>query len=261
MRILSKFSLKGRTAVVTGGYGHLGRYICEGLAEAGARVIVCGKSESKYRQVFRINKNLNFSFIHMDISRTQSIKKAFSEIYKKYGKIDILINNAVYLSGQSPEEMTDREWHYGIDGTLNSVFRCIREVIPYMKKKRIGNIINIASMYGVVSPDFRIYKNSPEFLNPPHYGSAKAGVVQLTKYYAVFLSKYNIRVNCISPGAFPSPDTQLKKSFVKELSQKIPLGRIGNPEELKGIVVFLVSDASSYITGQNIIVDGGWTVW
>jgi NAD(P)-dependent dehydrogenase (short-subunit alcohol dehydrogenase family) len=261
MNIQSIFSLQGKTALVTGGYGHLGKYICEGLAEAGAGVIVCGKNENKHREAFRNIETENVSFMQMDISSTGSIKSAFSKINKKYGGIDILINNAFYLRGSSPDKMTDKEWEHGIDGTLNSTFRCIREVIPFMKKRKSGNIINIGSMYGVVSPDFRVYKDHPEFLNPPHYSSAKAGVVQLTKYYSVYLAKDNIRVNCISPGAFPSPETQTKKKFIRNLVQKIPLGRIGKPDDLKGIVVFLASYASSYMTGQNIIVDGGWTAW
>lgn len=260
MNILTKFSLAEKIAIVTGGYGHLGKYICEGLAEAGAKVIVCGKSESRFNQVF-YNNTKSLSFLHIDISSTKSIKTTFAKISKKYGTLDILINNAFYIKGQSPEAITDAEWNCGIDGTLNSVFRCIREIIPYMKKQEKGNIINIASMYGFISPDFKIYQENPEFFNPPHYGSAKAGVIQLTKYYAVYLSKFNIRVNCISPGAFPSPDARIQKNFIKRLSQNIPLGRIGDPEELKGIVVFLASDASSYMTGQNVIVDGGWTIW
>lgn len=261
MSILSRFSLKGKTAIVTGGAGHLGRHISQGLASAGASVIVCGKDFRKYHQVFGSDRSGNISFVKMDISSTTSIKAAYKEIQKKYGTIDILVNSAFYSKGNSPESMTDDVWSYGIDGTLSSVLRCIREVIPYMKKNKKGNIINIASMYGVVSPDFRIYKDSPEVLNPPNYGAAKAGVIQLTKYYAVYLAKYNIRVNCISPGAFPSPVVQKKKNFIEKLSQRIPLGRIGNPDEIPGVVVFLASDASSYITGQNIIVDGGWTIW
>lgn len=261
MSILSKFLLNGKAAIVTGGYGHLGKSISGGLAEAGATVIICGRNIDKYRQSFGKQGNKNISFVKLDISSTTSIKTAFGNIQKEYGRIDLLINNAFYSKGNHPEKMTDEEWNYGIDGTLSSIFRCVREVVPYMKKAKKGSIINISSMYGIISPDFRIYENNPDFFNPPNYGAAKAGVIQLTKYYAVYLAKYNIRVNCISPGAFPSFEVQRKKNFIEKLSEKIPMGRIGNPEELKGTIIFLASDASSYITGQNIIVDGGWTIW
>jgi len=261
MNILSKFSLNGKVAIVTGGYSHLGKSISEGLAEAGTTVVICGRNIDKYRRAFNKQKNFNISFVELDVSSTASIKDAFENIKKEHGSIDILVNNAKYLKTNSPEKMTDEEWNYGIDGTLNSVSRCIREAIPYMKKAKKGNIINISSMYGIVSSDPRVYEDNPDCFNPPNYGAAKAGVIQLTKYYAVHLAKYNIRVNCVSPGAFPSFEVQKKKDFIKKLSKKIPMDRIGTPEELKGAIVFLASETSSYITGQNIIVDGGWTIW
>lgn len=259
--MLSNFNLEGKVGIVTGGYGYLGRNISDGLLEAGATVLVCGRNKDKYLKAFGKYKSQNISFVKMDISSATSVRNAFRKIQKNYRRMDILINNAFYSKGQTPEEMTDEEWSYGIDGTLNSIFRCIREVIPYMKKAQKGNIINISSMYGIIAPDFRIYKSNPKFFSPPHYGVAKAGVIQLTKYYAVYLAKYNVKVNAISPGAFPPPKVQKQKDFIEELSKKIPLGRVGNPEDLKGTVVFLASDASSYITGQNIVVDGGWTIW
>jgi gluconate 5-dehydrogenase len=130
-----------------------------------------------------------------------------------------------------------------------------------MKENKKGSIVNIASMYGIVSPDFRAYENDADLLNPPNYGAAKAGIIQLTRYYAVYFAKDDIRVNCVSPGAFPSYDIKKRQNFIKKLSDRIPIGRIGNPEELGGAVVFLSSEASSYITGQNLVVDGGWTAW
>jgi gluconate 5-dehydrogenase len=156
--------------------------------------------------------------------------------------------------------MTDDEWAYGIDGSLNSVFRCIREVIPYFKSQGAGKIINVSSMYGIVAPQFEVYDDFPQFLNPPHYGAAKAGIIQLTKYYASYLGKLNINVNAVTPGPYPSDKVQKSDGFVKELEKKTCLNRIGNPEDLAGAFVFLASDASNYITGHNIVVDGGWTI-
>ncbi len=257
----SLFSLQGKVALVTGGYGHLGRAISLGLAEAGAEVYVLGRSQKKFEAAFQEEKLPNLYFQHCDISDTESIKAAFQEVNAQHQRLDILLNNAFYSAGQNPEQLTDEQWALGIDGNLNSVYRCIREVIPFMKEQGSGKIINVASMYGVVSPDFNIYKESPASLNPPHYGAAKAGVVQLTKYFASYLAPDGIRVNCVSPGPFPNPQVQQDETFMAQLSRKNPMGRIGQPDELKGAFVFFASDASSYVTGQNLMVDGGWTAW
>ncbi|RKY25160.1 MAG: gluconate 5-dehydrogenase [Planctomycetota bacterium] len=256
------FSLSGKVAVVTGGYGHLGKSFCNGLADAGASVVVAGPNCDKFKRAFGKGRNRKITFEQMDVSSEESVKTAFKHIYKKTKRIDILVNNAVYLqrSGK-PAEMSSSDWNYGVDGTLNSVFRCIKLVVPYMKRAKKGSIINISSMYGVVSPDFSIYRGYKKQFSQPNYGAAKAGVIQLTRYYAVYLARYGIRVNCISPGAFPNPNIVKQKRFLQKLSAKIPIGRVGRPDELEGAIVFLASVASSYMTGQNVIIDGGWTAW
>ena len=156
--------------------------------------------------------------------------------------------------------MTSEEFRKGIDGGLNQFYDFIRASIEYLKLSENGKIINIASMYGTVVPDFDIYDGREEFLNPPNYGTAKAGVIHLSKYYAMYLGKYNINVNSISPGPFPSEDVQKDKEFIKRLESKTKLKRIGIPEDLQGITLLLSSSLSSYITGQNIAIDGGWTI-
>ncbi len=247
------FSLKERNIVITGGYGHLGKAMSSALISSGANLVVLGRSEEKF-----IKSGLESSeFIQCDISSTQSVKRAVSKVKNKFGKIDVLINNAFFCVGGNPRDMTDEDWGFGIEGSLNSVYRCIREFTDIIKKG--GSVINISSMYGIVSPDFRVYKENPQFINPPSYGAAKAGVIQLTKYFATLMAQEGIRVNSISPGAFPSPEVQKSKSFIDALVDKIPMKRIGEPEDLSGTIVFLSSRASEYITGQNIIVDGGWT--
>jgi NAD(P)-dependent dehydrogenase (short-subunit alcohol dehydrogenase family) len=262
MRQEDLFSLREKVAVVTGGYGHLGKGFCKGLADAGASVIAAGRNYDKFKLAFIRGNSRKINFEQMDISSEESVKTAFKNIYKKAKRIDILVNNAVYLQGfDDPAEMSLSDWDYGVDGTLNSVFRCIKLVIPYMRRAKKGSIINISSMYGVISPDFSIYKGHKEYFSPPNYGAAKAGVIQLTRYYAVYLAGYGIRVNCISPGAFPNPNVVKQERFLQKLLAKIPMGRIGRPDELKGAIVFLASGASSYMTGQNIIIDGGWTAW
>lgn len=251
------FSLKRKTIAVTGGYGHLGGAISQGLSEAGAEVIVLGRNKKKFDKLFY--DSFTVHFISCDISSTESISNAFQEIVLKFGKIDGLVNNAFYGAGGNIENSSEEDWNHTIDGALNSVFRCVKAVVPLMKKNGGGRIINISSMYGMVAPDFQVYEGFETFTNPPHYGAAKAGVIQLTRYIASSLGKHKILVNAVSPGPFPSADVQKNIGFIRNLEMKNPLNRIGQPEELKGVIVFLCSEASTYITGQNIAVDGGWT--
>lgn len=261
--MINTFDLSEKIVLITGGYGHLGEAIVNHLAYYNASVYVLGRDKSKFEEVFGENSLFNkaIKFVECTVEDTDSIKNAFNYVDTIEGKIDVLINNAFYSKGQSPENMTDEEWDYGIEGTLSATFRCIREIIPYMKKNIGGKIINVASMYGVVAPQFEIYNDYQTYLNPPHYGAAKAGIVQLTKYYASYLgNKYNINVNCVTPGPFPSYNVQETKGFVEQLKSKTCLNRIGLPEDLAGTFTFLASNASNFITGQNIVVDGGWTI-
>ncbi|WP_405208895.1 SDR family oxidoreductase [Aquimarina sp. LLG6339-5] len=251
-------NLENKVAVVTGGYGYLGEAMTISLSKAGARVYVAARNKDKFNEKFQDFENIYFLFL--DISDDNSIKQAFKELYDKEKRIDILVNNAFFGSSNHPENITIEEWKKGIDGGLTSVFSCINEVFPYMKKNTAGKIINVSSMYGMVVPDLSIYEGREQFLNPPNYGVAKSGVLHLTKYYAMYLAKYNINVNAISPGPFPPPRVQDDKGFLERLKNKNPMKRIGKPEDLQGIVLLLASDASSYITGQNIAIDGGWTL-
>lgn len=258
---IQTFDLTGKTALITGGYGYLGKAATESLAHHGAVVYVLGRSAEKFKAAFNEHPQVNdrIRFCECDVSDTGSIKSAFQHVSEEQNGFDILINNAFYLSGNDPLNMTDEEWQTGIDGTLNSVFRCIREAIPVLMESGAPRIINVSSMYGVVAPDFDIYQDFPESTNPPHYGAAKAGIVQLSKYYASLLGKDGITVNTVTPGPFPSESVQQKTKFIDNLSKKTSLGRIGKPEDLAGAFVYLASDAAAYVTGQNIVVDGGWT--
>lgn len=258
--LIYTFDLTGKVILITGGYGYLGKAITESLVYHGASVYVLGRSAEKFEKAFgKDTEEKKLFYRECDVSSSSSIAESFQAIFHEHGKIDVLINNAFYLSGQNPLSMSDAEWDDGIDGTLSSVFRCIREVIPYLENSDSPRIINVSSMYGMVAPDFAVYDNFPGFLNPPHYGAAKAGVIQLSKYYASFLGEKGITVNTVTPGPFPSITVQKNIGFIENLKKRTLLKRIGKPEELSGAFVYLASDASSYVTGQNIIIDGGWT--
>ncbi|MBK7666189.1 MAG: SDR family oxidoreductase [Sphingobacteriaceae bacterium] len=256
---MSIFNLENKTAIVTGGYGHLGIAMCRALASFGANVIVAAKSADKFNAAFTDEEKKRIKFVPIDITNDTSIKNCFEAVNKTYGSIDILINNAFVLKSARPENVSREDWNYSMDGLITGLHCCIREVLPFMEEKN-GKIINISSMYGIVSPDFSIYDKFPEFFNSAQYGASKAAIIQLTKYYANYLAERGVRVNCVSPGTFPSKTVQEKKEFISKLENKVPLKRIGQPEDLSGTIVLLASDASSYITGQNISVDGGWTI-
>jgi len=256
---MTMFNLTGKVVLITGGYGHLGGSISKGLANQGATTIVLGRSQAKFDSAFA--KTPNVSFKEFDVSSSSMVKEKIAEIVEEYGTIDVLINNAYYGRGGQTNDISDEDWAYTLDGALGSVHRCIREVLPIFRKSGKGKIINVSSMYGMVAPDFAVYDGYEQYTNPPHYGAAKAAVIQLTKYYASLLAKENIIVNAVSPGPFPNPGFQESNpGFIDNLKTRVPLGRIGQPDELRGVFVFLSSDSSNYITGQNIAVDGGWTI-
>ncbi len=261
MNTLDLFFLKGKTAIVTGGCGWLGQAMAESLSDAGATVYVAGTSFEKYKSIYGFDNPIKF--VPIDIMSSESIKEAFQKVITQEGHIDILVNNAAHVEGggKLPEDITDEEWSGCQEGVMGSVFKCIREIIPYMSANG-GTIINIASMYGIVSPNLSMYHDvCAPFLNPVDYGVGKAGVVQMTKYFGAYLIKRGIRVNAIAPGTFPSPKVQENKEFVRRLSEKTPARRIGVPADMKGTVLYLASDASRYVVGQTIQVDGGWTIW
>ncbi len=260
MNTLELFSLKGKTAIVTGGCGHLGQAMVAALTDAGATVWVAGTSLEKFYKVFGPGTMLRF--VKIDIMDSTSIREAFSQVAAEAGHIDVLINNAAQYAGigKKSEELSDDDWVRCIEGIAGSTYKCIREVLPFMQAG--GSIVNIASMYGIVSPYLAVYAPPCEAsLIPVNYSAGKASVIQMTRYFGTYLIDRKIRVNSISPGPFPSPKVQENKVFADRLREKNPSHRLGDPEDLKGAVLFLASDASNYVVGQNIQVDGGWTIW
>jgi gluconate 5-dehydrogenase len=258
------FSLKGKTAIVTGGAGYLGSAISETLAELGANLVLASRDQQKCQmKCEEINREIEGAgksiALELDVLNKDSVDGFFSRVHEHFPAADILVNNAWSGYKNSWESISNQDWEYDIDMCLNSVFRLTKAAFEDLKATR-GVILNIGSMYGYIGPDYRIY-DGKEFANPPSYGAAKAGVIQFTKYLASFLSPHGIRVNALSPGAFPHPPTQKHEEFMEKLGSKNPMNRIGQPEELKGATALLCSDAGSYITGQNLCVDGGWAIW
>ncbi|WP_270406263.1 SDR family oxidoreductase [Paenibacillus timonensis] len=257
------FDLSGQTVLVTGGTSYLGTAMCHALAEYGANVVIASRNLDKctsLAETLTQTYSGKHSAILLDVLDGQSVTAGVERAIQQYGRIDALINNANVSSPGFVESFTEEQWEKGIDGTINAVFRCTRAILPYMLEEGKGTILNIASMYGVVSPNPEIYGTSGQN-NPANYGAGKAAIIQFTRYLACHYGRKGIRANAISPGPFPNEQTQQNKEFIAQLSNKTALGRIGLPDELKGAVLLLVSSAGSYITGQNLAVDGGWTAW
>jgi gluconate 5-dehydrogenase len=257
-------SLKGRTAVVTGGAGYLGTAMCETLAELGANLVIASrdkeKCQKKCEEILRqTDGSITAVALELDLLKKDSAPEFFDHVHKHFAAIDILVNNAWSGNKNSWESIDDKDWEFDVNLSLNSVFRMTKAAFPDLKATR-GVILNIGSLYSHLAPDHRMY-DGKQFANPPSYGAAKAGVIQFTKYLASFLSPHGIRVNALSPGAFPHLPTYQHKEFMERLAAKSPMNRVGVPDDLKGAVALLCSDAGKFITGQDIHVDGGWGVW
>ncbi|MDO6686266.1 MULTISPECIES: SDR family NAD(P)-dependent oxidoreductase [unclassified Agarivorans] len=264
IKLNNLFDLKGKTALVTGGAGLLGGEIADALAELGANIIIASRNqeacEAKCEQLESEFSEIKTKALFIDLTDKKSILECVEQSESEFGRIDILVTCAWSGRKNSWETINDEDWDHDIEVCLNGVYRLIKVATKPLKRTN-GVVLNIGSMYGHVAPDYRLYEGVPQ-ANPPSYGAAKAGVIQLTKYLGSFLAKDNIRVNCISPGPFPFEHViDQFPEFKQRLCDKNPMGRIGKAHEIKGAAAFLCSDASSYMTGQNICVDGGWAIW
>tara|TARA_R110001599_G_scaffold346424_2_gene571669 strand:+ start:4652 stop:5383 length:732 start_codon:yes stop_codon:yes gene_type:complete len=239
------FDLTGKTALITGGAGLLGKKHAEAIRSAGGNVVLTDIAEDP-------------ECIYMDVTDRDSIQ----EVANTIGRVDILINNAalnpkmIEKGENSFENFSLKRWNQGIDTNLTGAFLCSQVFINKMVKDRVkGVVINIASDLSIIAPDQRIYEGD---VKPVDYSVTKHGLVGLTKYLSTYFADKGIRVNCLSPaGVYTDQDA----SFVKRLANLIPMGRMASVDEYKGAIVFLCSDASAYMTGANLIIDGGRTVW
>ena len=250
------FGLEGKTVLVTGAVGQLGKVICQGFLDA--ELIVIGADSNLGKK--NIIQDDNISYHSLDITSKHSVENLFNKLYKKYISIDILINNAGVSTFEPFEDRLEESFDWVSDVNLKGTFLCIQEYFKHQKNNKCGNVVNIASIYGLISPDPRMYKKGDR-KNSEVYGATKAGIIQMTKYFAVHLAEKNIRVNAVSPGGIFNTENPQSEYFIGEYSKRNPMGKMANADDILGAVLYLVSDASSYVTGHNLVVDGGMSCW
>jgi NAD(P)-dependent dehydrogenase (short-subunit alcohol dehydrogenase family) len=249
------FDLRGRVAIVTGGSRGLGAEFAEGLAEAGASVMLCARRDEWLAPGVEALRGRGFTAHAMrcDVSNIEQVQDVIDTTVERFGQIDILVNNAGVSWGERPEAMTLAQWQKVIDTNLTGAFMFSQAAGREMLKRQYGRIINIASIAGLQGN-----VNGPYYAG---YAASKAGLMGLTRELAASWGRHGIRVNAIAPGFFPSRLSEASIKLVEDgIKKTTPLGRVGQPGELKGVAVFLASDASNYITGQTIVVDGGGSI-
>ncbi|PSL48945.1 NAD(P)-dependent dehydrogenase (short-subunit alcohol dehydrogenase family) [Chitinophaga niastensis] len=243
-------NLENKVIAVTGGEGQLGNEFVKYLRNEGAKVISIDRS---------LKNDLDLGVLYADITDVKSIKEVLDLILDRYGVIDGWVNNAyprtadwgkVPFSEESMESFEQNvSWH------LVGYVKCCQLVLNQMMKQKQGSLINVASIYGVTGPDFTIYEGTP-MVNPSAYAAIKGGLINFTRYMAAYYGPYNVRVNCVSPGGIFNHQPE---AFVQQYEHKVPLKRLGMPDDISPSIGFLLGDGSRYITGHNLIVDGGWT--
>ncbi len=268
------FSLNDRVAIVTGALGLLGREYIDALASAGANVVIVDLEEKKCREsAAKLQSAYGSKMIGVgaDVTKPEAIARLRDLAHETFGHIDVLVNNAAINDlvdeARSDFERTQFErysledWKQMFDVNVTGTFLCSQIIGSVMAEQNHGSIINVASTYGIVAPDQRIYKRpdgSQSFHKSPAYPATKGAVLAFTRFLATYWASASVRVNSLSPGGVEDGQDEY---FVKNYSDRTPLGRMGRPSDLRGAVVFLASDASAYMTGANLVIDGGWVAW
>jgi 2-deoxy-D-gluconate 3-dehydrogenase len=268
------FDLSGRVAILTGGAGLLGKEYARALAGAGAHVVVAdisGQAADAVIRAIQEESGRSGLALQTDVANEASVRRMVRETLSAYGRVDILVNNAA-LDPKFDRQQATRHiaafetfplelWNQGLAVNLTGMFLSAREVAEPMLRQGSGCIINICSTYGLVGPDQRLYEQTgpgPRFYKPITYSVTKSAVLGLTRYLATYWAGRNIRVNALTPGGVYNDHDE---EFVSRYSARTPLGRMAERSEYNGALLFLASDASSYMTGANLVVDGGWTAW
>jgi NAD(P)-dependent dehydrogenase (short-subunit alcohol dehydrogenase family) len=270
MNSLELFSLKNKVAIVTGALGLIGKNHCYALADAGANIVVC---DLDAEQCIKFASTLPTKSIGIgvDITNKFSVENLRDKTLNEFGRIDILVNNAaindMFENPQAAAEQSMFEnypldmWQKSLDVNVTGTFLCSQVIGSEMAKVGRGSIINIASTYGLVGPDQSIYKKpdgTQNFYKSPAYPATKGAIVNFTRFLSAYWGNKGVRVNTLIPGGVENNQDEY---FIKNYSAKTQLGRMAHPADYKGAIIFLASDASSYMTGANLIVDGGWTAW
>jgi len=274
---LELFSLKNKIAIVTGALGLIGKNHCQALADAGASIVVCDLDEEKCIS-FASSLSTKSIGVGVDITKKDSVENLRDKSLWEFGKIDILVNNAAINDmfvpkdsfGENPQAAAEQSmfenyplemWQKSIDVNVTGTFLCSQIIGSEMALNGKGSIINVASTYGLVGPDQSIYKKpdgTQSFYKSPAYPATKGAIVNFTRFLAAYWGSKGVRVNTLTPGGVENNQDEY---FINNYSAKTPLGRMALPTDYKGAIIFLASDASSYMTGANLIVDGGWTAW
>ena len=236
-------NFKNKIAIITGGKGQLGTILTTKFKELGAIVY-------------------DLDIDNFDLKNKDEVYHKYKEIYSNHGKVDILINNAGVSVFEDTMKRTEKDLNYVFDvnlkGTYNSIHSFVSCYNEYNQEK--GSIVNIGSLYGIVSPDFEIYGDNDR-KNSEIYGATKAGIIQMTKYFAVYLADKNIRVNCVSPGGIFNQNNPQNKKFIEKYNKRCPMKRMAFDIEMVGGIAYLSSHISSYVNGHNLVIDGGYSAW
>lgn len=264
--IAQLMSLQGRTAAVTGGAGHLGRSIAEALAECGASVAIIDRPQA---DTLSVAKDIEQRFsvpargFCVDLQDVERVSSLPEQVAHELDGLDILVNNAAFVGDSQLEgwitpfeEQSVVTWRAALEVNLTACFTLSQKSSPFLRRSGHGCIINVASIHGVCGPDFSLYDGT-HMGNPAAYAASKGGLIQLTRWLATALAP-NVRVNALSPGGVWRNQPE---SFHQRYKKRTPLGRMATEEDFKGTVAFLASDLSAYVTGQNIMVDGGYSCW